>query len=76
MYNYKNVEGYYNLSDSDSIIFQKFCSKFYGIWEFPYKVAPVKVSRVEEGNINYLRVDLKDGDWLHIVNNNGNIEWY
>lgn len=67
MYNYKNVEGYYNLNDIDSIIFQKFCIKFYGVWEFPHKVAQVKVSRVEESKINHLRVDLKDGDWGYIL---------
>jgi len=76
MYKYKNVEGYYDLNDIDALIFEKFCRKFYEVWEFPSKVAPIKVYKVLEKSLKYLKVDLKDGDWLHVVNNNGNIEWY
>ncbi|WP_195250931.1 hypothetical protein [Romboutsia sp. 1001713B170207_170306_H8] len=76
MYKYRDVEGYYDLNDIDAFIFEKFCEKFYDVWEFPQKVAPVRIFRVEECNLNYLRVDLKDGDWLHIINDRGKIEWY
>ena len=84
MFEYK-VKGYEELNDIDLHLFKRFCKEFYEVWEYPERVAPIEVSKVVE-NItfqnnktyekHYLKVELKDGDWLHVLNNNGKLEWY
>ncbi|AFM40400.1 hypothetical protein Desaci_1377 [Desulfosporosinus acidiphilus SJ4] len=63
----KKVEGFEKLTTEQQELFTAFLDRFYRGWEFPEEHCPVNVAATwDEGSGNYLRVDFKDGMWLHV----------
>lgn len=68
------VKGYEDLDDLYKQRFEQFLKNFYKSWEFPEQHIPVKVAfKKDKSNGSYLRVDFKDGTWLHVT---GSRQWY
>lgn len=69
-----DVRGYEKLSNSSRQIFELFLKNFYAAWEAPEEHIPIRVAlKKDADNRAYLRVDFKDGTWLHVKGPN---TWY
>ncbi|MCB8818661.1 hypothetical protein [Desulfosporosinus shakirovi] len=67
--NPRSVKGFKKLSKEQQLLFESFLDRFYKSWSYPEKHIPVKVAaKWDKGNGHYLRVDFKDGMWLHVKN--------
>lgn len=69
MFNASQISGYGKLDIKDKKLFDYFLRKFYRAWKYPEDHEPISV-KVQKG---FLRVDLRDGSWLHVKPNG---EWY
>jgi len=68
------VRGYEKLGASTKKIFELFLKNFYKAWEAPEEHIPVRVAlKKDAANGSYLKVDFKDGTWLHVKGPN---TWY
>lgn len=67
--NADQISGFSNLSEHNKQLFTTFLKNFYAAWEYPERWIPKKVSYAGE----YLRVDFKNGIWLHVLDVN---TWY
>lgn len=68
------VRGFEKLSNSSRQIFESFLKSFYKAWEYPEEHIPIRVAiKKDAANGVYLRVDFKDGTWLHVKGPN---TWY
>lgn len=69
MFDTKKIKNYNKLGANTKKALDIFLKRFYSAWEFPEEHTPIAVNKGK----GFLRVDLKDGSWLHVKPNG---EWY